>query len=224
MFDILHNRFRVAVGRNDLVTREAVLEALRKLVNVRGAVVPAWVTELGIRPEPPASSSAAPKPTNWSALVAQFLSSIPATNPTTRSPKAWAAVDTLTGTSASSLVLSGSPSTEAQEQLSIDVVWPLVLAADAIESSLSPGSSETAAHVAWRADLAGVNVLIADIDGGASTGATARQLDERLATARSSLDLPGAKAALARAISIPAEPSLDRALIDAAGAALLFFA
>jgi hypothetical protein len=98
-----------------------------------------------------------------------------------------------------------------------------VLAADAIESSLSPGSSETTAHAAWRSDLAAANALLADIDGGVATGATAYELEQRLALARVTPGLTSGKAALARAISIPSEPSLDRALIEAAEAVRLFF-
>lgn len=223
MFETLKVRYDVAKRRNDLATQEAVLKALTWFASrpwIR--TLPDWVLALGITPAAVVPPPSASKPATWGELLAQFNNPSPSVNPTTRSPKGWAAADALIGHSARGLIL-GTGLSVIQQRLALDVVWPLLLAADGIESSLSPGASETPAHAVWRSDVAAVNALIADIDGGASSGSTARELALRLQLARSNPELASGKAALARAISIPTEPPLDSALIDAAEAFRLFF-
>lgn len=224
VFSDYRSRYEKAVREKNIAVTDAILKrwawfASRPWVHN----VPDWVRALGVTPGSVVSPRApSPGPPTWAALAALFRSPITGTNPTTRSPKAWSAVDAQIGGSAYLLIASASLST-VQQQLAVNVVYPLVLAADAIESSLAPSATETAAHVVWRSDLAAVNALVADIDGGSSTGATAYELGQRLAIARSNLNLAPGKAALAQAISVPAEPALDRALISAAEAVRLFF-
>lgn len=223
VFSDFRYRYEKAVRENNIGEKDAILKrwawfASRPWVST----VPDWVLALGIKPGAAAAAAVLAKPQTWVALVAMFTDLSADVDPTARSPKAWAAIDTLIGRSARGLIVSAGLSV-VQQRLALDVVWPLVIAADAIESSLSPGATETVAHVVWRSDLAAVNALIADIDGGSPTGATAYELEQRLALARSNPSLPAGKATLARAISVPSEPTLDSALRGAAEAFRLFF-
>ncbi len=61
-----------------------------------------------------------------------------------------------------------------RQRIAVELVDALITAAAAIEPALPTlGSSETAARVIWAADLADVNALVADVDGGGSAGVTA---------------------------------------------------
>lgn len=216
-------RYDLAAKRGDRVTQDAVIRALEWFASRPWTqTVPSWALALGIKPGAAALPPSASKPATWTALVDQFRGVNGGVPPTARSPKAWAAVDTIAGFGVANLIVGVNLSV-ARQLMALNVVWPLVLAADAIESSLSPGASETSDHVAWRGDLAAANVLVADIDGGTSTGATPRELVQRLAIARNNPTLTPGQSALARAISIPTEPALDSALISAADAVRLFF-
>jgi hypothetical protein len=142
----------------------------------------------------------------------------------TKAPKAWAAVNAELGTSAAALFAGASLSTFLQITAA-KLVEALIAAASAIEPQLATlGSSETAARVAWAVDLAAVNALVADVDGGSSTGATVQELRSRidlsLATAGS---LGPGKATLVRALRVPVEPSLDVAFRNALQAVKFFF-
>ena len=145
-------------------------------------------------------------------------------SPITKAPKAWAAVSAELGSDALT-VFVGATLSPVLQRVAVKLVSALIEAAKVIEPLLpSLGSSETAAHVQWRADLASVNELVADIDGGASTGATARELNDRIQEVRRDPSrFSSAKIALLSAIAVPPETGVDVSFTGALGAVKFFF-
>jgi hypothetical protein len=161
----------------------------------------------------------------WPIILAQLGHPTPnPSSPILSAPKAWAAVDAELGTSALPLFVAARLS-DFRQRIAVELVDALIAAAAAIEPALPTlGSSETAARVIWASDLAAINALVADVDGGASAGATAQQLTDRIATAkRSASTLATGKAALLNALRVPAEPGLDVSFRSALAAVKFFF-
>jgi hypothetical protein len=135
-----------------------------------------------------------------------------------KAPLAWKKVDAVLGLPAEKLFYNAR-----LPESRVPIAARLIRALGAAAESANFVGNESPEHVAWRAKLGDIAALLTKVDG-ASGPATESALKERVAAALARTDLSGGQLALARQLTVPAEPKADAAFADALAAVQLFFA